>query len=150
MQTVYISLIKSLRLIQFTIPKDKKKLPIFSASKKHADCETWLNLFILIIIHQSVGPASVFLCIFITKLPAKPWWAQKPRFFPERKEAQLQRSVQGAAAPLLPPSLSPQARAAEPESNWVCASGCVILCSRVMSPWFTITAHSVLLFFYRP
>lgn len=49
-----------------------------------------------------------------------------------------------------PTSLSPQAGPAEPETDWLCALGCVILCSRVMSPWLTITAHSVLLFSSEP
>lgn len=68
------------------------------------------------------------------KSPVSPW-----------KEAQFQCSVQGAAAPLLPFLCLPQARPAESESDWLCASGWVILCSRAMSPWLTIMVHSVLL-----
>lgn len=77
---------------------------------------------------------------------------QKPCFLPLKKQrgpapAQCPR---GHSAPLVSP-WSPQAGAAsEPQCDWLCASDCVILCSRVMSPWFTITAHSVLLFSSEP
>lgn len=49
-----------------------------------------------------------------------------------------------------PTFLSPQAEPAELETDWLCALGSAILCSRVMSPWLTITAHSVLLFSSEP
>lgn len=52
----------------------------------------------------------------------------------------------GASAPLL----SPQAEPAELQTSWLCALGCVIFCSGVMSPRLTITAHSVLLFSPEP
>lgn len=56
----------------------------------------------------------------------------------------------GACSTPPPPSLSLQAGPAEPEADWLCTSGCVILCSRVMSPWLTITAHSLLFFSSQP
>lgn len=62
------------------------------------------------------------------------------------KEAQFSLQCIGASAPLL----SPQAEPAELQTSWLCALGCAIFCSRVMSPWLTITAHSVLLFSPEP
>lgn len=52
----------------------------------------------------------------------------------------------GASAPLL----SLQAEPAELQTTWLYILGCAIFCSRLMSPWLTITAHSVLLFSPEP
>lgn len=69
---------------------------------------------------------------------------RKPCFPLKRGPVSLQ--CIGASAPLL----SPQAEPAELQTSWLCALGCAIFCSRVMSPWLTITAHSVLLFSPEP
>lgn len=95
---------------------------------------------------------------FATKMVAFPllfvFWARtflpglgglrKPCFPLKRGPVSLQ--CIGASAPLL----SPQAEPAELQTSWLCALGCAIFCSRVMSPWLTITAHSVLLFSPEP
>lgn len=69
---------------------------------------------------------------------------RKPCFPLKRGPVSLQ--CIGASAPLL----SPQAEPAELQTSWLCALGCVIFCSGVMSPRLTITAHSVLLFSPEP
>ncbi len=90
------------------------------------------------------GGASTFICIFITKLPARPGWAQKPCFSLKGGPVPVQ-CAGGCSTP--PPIFLPlHAEPVELETDWLCAFGIVILCSRIMSPWLTIMAHSVLLF----
>lgn len=117
---------------------------IYHVIRSHWLCVAWTWS----VICNKNGRASTFICIFITKLPARPGWAQKPCF--PLKGAPVPVQCAGGCSTPPPTSPSPQAGPAEPESDWLCALGCVILCSRVMSPWLTITPHSVLLFSSEP
>lgn len=85
---------------------------------------------------------------FSSQNSARPGWAQKPCF--PLKGGPVPVQCTGGCSTPPPTSPSPQTGPAEPEPDWLCALGCVILCSRVMSPWLTITAHSVLLFSSEP
>lgn len=130
-------------LTNFTVSRGQA-FHIYHVIRSHWLCVAWTSS----VICNKNGRASTFICIFITKLPARPGWAQKP-CFPLKGGPVPVQCARGCSTP--PPTfLPPQAGPTEPETDWLCALGCVILCSRVMSPWLTITAHSVLLFSSEP
>lgn len=86
---------------------------------------------------------------FHHETPCQAWVGSKASFSPERRPS-CSAVCRGLRYPSSHSSLSPQTGPVEPGSDWLCALACVILCSRVMSPWLTITAHSVLLFSPEP
>lgn len=100
---------------------------------------------VLVICHKKWQSFNFHLH-FHHETPCQAWVGSKALFSSERRpssSAVLQGGCSSPSSHLFP---SPQAGPAEPGNDWLFALSCVILCSRVMSPWLTITAHSVLLF----